>query len=87
MWRIALPLGLAVLTSNTVTAQLVTSLAGDTNASFERYIASAEPKITELARSNRPLPLLGEASVPKPVPASRFCAASPMKTAPLSRTA
>jgi hypothetical protein len=65
MWRMALPLGLAVLTSNTLTAQLVTSLAPDTNATFERYIASAEPKITELARSNRPLPLLGEASVPK----------------------
>jgi hypothetical protein len=65
MCRIALPLGLALLTGNPLAAQLVTSLAPDTNAAFERYIAAAEPKITEAARIARPLPLLGDSSIQK----------------------
>jgi hypothetical protein len=65
MWRVALPLAVILLTGNIASGQLVTSLAPDTNAAFERYIAAAEPKIIDAARSNRALPLVGESSMQK----------------------
>ncbi|HET8550115.1 MAG TPA: hypothetical protein VFL57_19025 [Bryobacteraceae bacterium] len=49
-----------LLTVAIAPAQLVTSLSPETNSAFDRYIAEAEPGITEQARSNRPLPLLGD---------------------------
>jgi hypothetical protein len=57
----ALPV-LLFLSATTLSAQLVTRLAPETNAAFEKYIAAAEPEIFEQARTSKPLPMLGDAS-------------------------
>lgn len=65
MHRPACLLVLLLCFIGTATAQLNTTLAPETNAAFERYIAAAEPKILEQARSNAPLPLLGQQAITK----------------------
>jgi hypothetical protein len=63
MSRAAMLIGVLLGSAPTVPAQLSTTLAPETSAAFDRYIAAAEPKILEQARGDTSLPLLGTQSI------------------------